>query len=80
MTLFYFIFFFLSFFFFLPFILSHVDDRLLVFQPGVRAVPLMWESQVQDIGPQETSQLQVISNCENLPEVSISTPRPSSTQ
>ena len=68
------------FFFFLPFILSCVDDRLLVLQPGVRAVPLKWESQVQDTGPQETSQLHVISNGENLPEISISTPRPSSTQ
>ena len=80
MTLFYFIFFFLSFFFFLPFILSHVDDRLLVLQPGVRAVPLTWESRVQDTGPQDTSQLHVISNGKNLPEISISTPRPSSTQ
>ena len=33
-----------------------------------------------DTGPQETSQLHVISNGENLPEISISTPRPSSTQ
>ena len=49
--LFYFIFFFLSFFLFLLFILSHVDDRLLVFQPGIRAVPVRWESQVQDMGP-----------------------------
>ena len=64
--LFYFL---LSFFlFFLPFILSHVDDRLLVLQPGVRAVPLRWESQVQDTGPQENSQLHIISNGENLPE------------
>ena len=69
--------FFLSF---LPFILSHVEDRLLVLQPGIRAVPLRWESQLQDTGPQETSQLHVISNSENLPEISISTPRPSSTQ
>ena len=30
--------------------------------------------------PQETSQLHVISNGENLPEISISMPRPSSTQ
>ena len=57
---------------FLPFILSHVEDRLLVLQPGVRAVPLRWESQVQDTGPQETSQLHAISNGENLPEISIS--------
>ena len=82
-TLFYFILssFFLSYFlFFLPFILSLVDDRLLELQPGIRAVPLRWESQLQDIGPQETSQLHVISNSENLTEISISMPRPSSTQ
>ena len=71
----------LSFFlFFLPFILSRVDERLLVLQPGMRAVPLRWESQLQDTGPHETSQLHVISNGENLPDLSISTPRPSSTQ
>ena len=70
----------LSFLSFLPFILSHVEDRLLVLQPGIRAVPLRWESQVQDTGPQETSQLHVISNGENLPEISISTQKPSSTQ
>ena len=79
--LFYFIFLFLSFFFlFLPFILSRVQDRFLVLQPGIRAVPLRWESQVQDIGPQETSELHVISNGKNLPEISISMPRPSSTE
>ena len=78
LILFYFIFFFLSFL--LPFILSRVDDRLLVFQPDIRAVSLRWESQVQDTGPQETSQLHVISNSKNLPEISISTPRPSCTQ
>ena len=81
--LFYFILFYLllSFFlFFLPFILSCVGDRLLVLQPGVRAVPLRWESQVQDTGPQETSQLHVISNVEYLPDISISMPRHSSTQ
>ena len=77
-TLFYFIFLFLSFF--LPFILSRVDDRLLVLQPSTRTVHLRWESQVQDTGPQETSQLQVISNGENLPDIPTSTPRPSSTQ
>ena len=49
----------------------------MVLQPGVRAVPLRWESQVQDTGPQETSQLHIISNGENLPEISISAPRPS---
>ena len=60
--------FFLSFFlFFLPFLLSHVADTVLVLQPGVRPVPLRWESQVQDSGPQETSQLHVISNGESSP-------------
>ena len=68
------------FLFFLPFILSRVEDRLLELQPGIRAVPLRWESQVQDTGPQETSQLHIIPNGGNLPEISISTPRPSSTQ
>ena len=70
----------LSFFLFLPFILSRVDERLLMLQPGIRAVPLRWESQVQDTHPQETSQLHVIPNNENVPEISISTPRPSFTQ
>ena len=51
----------------------------MALQPGVRVVPLRWQSQVQDIGPPETTQLH-ISNNENLPEISISTPRPSSTQ
>ncbi|XP_059872890.1 2-amino-3-carboxymuconate-6-semialdehyde decarboxylase isoform X3 [Delphinus delphis] len=31
---------------------SRVDERLLVLQPGVSAVPLRWESQFQDTGPQ----------------------------
>ena len=71
-VLYFILFYFISFlsfilsFFFLPFILSHVEDRLLVLQPGVRAVPLRWESQLQNTGPQETSQLHVISNGENL--------------
>ena len=68
------------FLFLLPFILSCVDDRLLVFQAGFKAVRLKWESQVQDTGPKETSLLHVISNGENLQEICISTPRPSSTQ
>ena len=80
LTLFYFILFLSFFLFFLPFILGRVDERLLVLQPGVRAVPLTWESQLQDTGPQETSQLNVIPNGENLSEISISTPRPSLTQ
>ena len=71
----------LSFFlFFPPFYSEPCDDRLLVLQPGVRAVPLRWESQVQDIGPKQTSQLYVISNGKTLPEISISTSRPSFTQ
>ena len=72
--------FFLPFFLFLPFILSHVDDIVLVLWLGVRPGPLRWESRVQDIGPPETSQLHVISNGENLPVISNSTQRPSSTQ
>ena len=68
------------FLFFLTFILSCVEDKLLMLQPGVRAVQLSWETQVQYTGPQETSQLHVISNSKNLPEISISMPRPSSTQ
>ena len=77
-----FYYFFLSFFlpFFLPFILCHVDDRILVLWPGVRPVPLRWESRVQDIGPPEKSQLYIISNGKNHPEISISTPRRSFTQ
>ena len=72
----------LSFFLsiFVPFIGSRVDERLLVLQPGIRAVPLSWESQLQDTGPQETSQIHVTPNGENLPEISISTPRHSFTQ
>ena len=68
------------FLFFLPFTLSRVDERLLVLQPGSRAVPLRWESQLQDTGPQQTSQLHVIPNDENLSEISISTSRPKFTQ
>ena len=82
-TLFYFILssFFLSFFlFFIPFILSRVDERLLVLQAGIRAEPLRWQRQLQVTGPQETSQLHVIPNGENLSEISISTPKPSFTQ
>ena len=63
-TLFLFILFIFSFFlsFFLPFILSRMDDRVLVLWLGIRPVALRWESQVQDIGPPETSQLQLILN------------------
>ena len=72
--------FFFFFLFFLPFILSCVEERFLVLQPGIRAVPQRWESQLQDTGPQDTSQLHVIPNDENLPGISISTRRPSFTQ
>ena len=48
------------FFFLLPFLLSHVADRVLVLWPGVRPEPLRWESSVQDIGPPETSRPHVI--------------------
>ena len=46
---------------------SCVADRVLVLRPGVRRVPLRWESRVQDIGPPDTSQLHVISNGESSP-------------
>ena len=35
--------------------------------PGVRPVPLRWESRVQDIGPPETSRLLIISNGKSFP-------------
>ena len=54
-------------FFFLHFLLSHVADRVLVLWLGVKPQPLRWESQVQDIGPPETSQLHIISNGERFP-------------
>ena len=56
--------FFLSFLSFLPFLLSHAADRVLVLWPGVRPVPQRWESRVQDTSPPETSQLHVISKGE----------------
>ena len=55
-------------------------DRVLVIQPGVRPVPLMWESRVQDIGPPKTSQLHEISNSRALRDMFISTLTPSSIQ
>ena len=61
-----FIFPFFLFFSFLPFLLSHVTDSVLVLQSGVRPVPLSWEIRVQDIGP-ETSQPVVISISESSP-------------
>ena len=62
-----FIYFFLSFFLFLPFLLSHADDRVLVLWLGVRPEPLRWESRVQDIGPPETSQPHIISDGKSSP-------------
>ena len=67
-------------FFFLPFLPSCVAGMILVLQPGVGHEPLRWESQVQDIGPPDTSRPHVIPNGKNLPEISISTSRPSFTQ
>ena len=79
-TLFYFVLFLSCLLFFLPFILSHVDERLWVLQSVVSVVPMKWESQLQNTSPKETSQFHVISNGDNLPEISISMPRPSFTQ
>ena len=44
---------------------SRVADRVLVFRLGVRPEPLRWVSQVQDIGPPETSRLHIIPNGES---------------
>ena len=49
------------------FLLSHVADRVLVLQPGVKPVPLRWESRVRDTGPPETSRLHITSNGESSP-------------
>ena len=67
--LFIYLFFLPSFFlsFFSPFLLSREADRVLVLWPGVKSVSLRWESQIQDTGPPETSQLHVISNGESSP-------------
>ena len=54
--------------FFLPFLLSRVDDWVLVLRLGVRTLPLRWESRVQGIGPQEMSQLHIISNGDSSPK------------
>ena len=53
---------FILFIYFLPFLLSRVADRVLVLWVGVRPEPLRWESQDQDIGLPETSQLHALSN------------------
>ena len=65
----YFILLFFSFFlsFILPFLMSCVPDRVVLLQPGVRPVPLRWESRVQNIAPSETSQLHAISNGKSSP-------------
>ena len=55
-----------------------MDERLLVLQPDIKAVPLRGESQLQDTGPQETTQLHVIPNGENLPEISTQHQDPAS--
>ena len=47
--------------------MSCVANRVLVLWPGVRLVPLRWESRVQDIGPPDTSQLHIISNSKSSP-------------
>ena len=46
---------------------GRVADRVLVLHPGVRPEPLRWESQVQDIGPPETSWPHVISKGKSSP-------------
>ena len=56
-----------SFFLFLPFLLRQMADRVLVLRPAVRPQPLRWGSQLQDIGPPETSQPHIISNSESSP-------------
>ena len=70
--LFLFIYFSFFFSFFLLFILSHVDDRVFMLQPGIRPMPLRWESRVQDISPPENSQLHVISNGETVIQSEVS--------
>ena len=50
-----------------PHVPGHVADRVLVLLPAVRLEPLRWESQVQDIGPPETSWPHVISISESFP-------------
>ena len=60
---------FLSFFLFsfLPFLLSHVADQVLMLWPGVKLEPLWWENRVQDTGTPETSQPLIISIGESSP-------------
>ena len=71
--LFHFFYLFLYFFnffslsFLLPFLLSHVADRVLVLRHGVRPEPLGWNSRVQDTGPPETSRPHVIAIGDSSP-------------
>ena len=51
----------------LHFLLCCVAERVLVLWPGIRPVPLKWESRVQDIGPPQSSWLHVISNNKSSP-------------
>ena len=48
-------------------LICRVADRVLVLWPGVRPEPLRWESQVQDIGPPETSWTHIISISKSNP-------------
>ena len=50
-----------------PHVLGRVDNRVLVLWPGIRPVPLKWESQFQDICLKETPRLHVLSNGESSP-------------
>ena len=59
---------------------SCVADRAFVLLPGVRPMPLRWESLVQGIRPLETSRFHVYKKEKALPEISISTLTHSSTQ
>ena len=58
---------FLSFFSFLPFLLSCVNNRVLVLQPGVRPEIQSWENWVQDMRPPESSQPHIIAIGERSP-------------
>ena len=49
------------------FLLRRVADRVFMLRPGLRSVPLRWESRVQDTSPPETSRLHIISNGERSP-------------
>ena len=59
---------------------SELHKWVLVLWPGVTPETQRWESQVQDIGPPETSGPHVISIGDSSPESSVPRLRPSSTQ